>query len=168
LEKTIELMQRIERTGVCCIAVHCRTPSQRPRERGDQSVFKRLADSISIPVIANGDIFKHGNIDQIMTETSASLYHCLYCLYAYIKTTINVIPDVRGVMLARAAMWNVSIFRTEGPLPVEQVMRRYLELAIDLASPFKHVKYIFMQMVGSHEVGIGKAIRHARTYKEIW
>lgn len=32
-----------------------------------------------------------------------------------------------SVMLARAAMWNVSIFSKQGPFPVEKVMEEYLK-----------------------------------------
>lgn len=32
-----------------------------------------------------------------------------------------------SVMLARAAMWNVSIFSKEGPFPVEKIMEEYLK-----------------------------------------
>lgn len=32
-----------------------------------------------------------------------------------------------SVMLARAAMWNVSIFSKRGPFPVEKVMEEYLK-----------------------------------------
>lgn len=32
-----------------------------------------------------------------------------------------------SVMLARAAMWNASVFSEGGPLPVERVMEDYLK-----------------------------------------
>lgn len=32
-----------------------------------------------------------------------------------------------SVMLARAAMWNASVFSNQGPLPVERVMEEYLK-----------------------------------------
>lgn len=32
-----------------------------------------------------------------------------------------------SVMLARAAMWNVSVFSSRGPLPLEEVMEEYLK-----------------------------------------
>jgi tRNA-dihydrouridine synthase 2 len=31
-------------------------------------------------------------------------------------------------MIARAALWNCSIFRKEGVLPMEDVLKRYLEI----------------------------------------
>lgn len=33
-----------------------------------------------------------------------------------------------GVMLCQAAMWNPSIFRREGLLPIKDVTKRFLEL----------------------------------------
>jgi tRNA-dihydrouridine synthase 2 len=35
---------------------------------------------------------------------------------------------VSSVMLARVAMWNCSIFRPEGMLPLDTVLRRFLEI----------------------------------------
>lgn len=32
-----------------------------------------------------------------------------------------------SVMLARAAMWNASVFSDQGPFPVEKVMEEYLK-----------------------------------------
>jgi hypothetical protein len=31
-------------------------------------------------------------------------------------------------MIARVAMWNMSIFRKEGILPVDEVIKRFLEI----------------------------------------
>lgn len=36
-----------------------------------------------------------------------------------------------SVMLARAAMWNASVFSSEGLLPVEKVMEEYLKYVSD-------------------------------------
>ena len=33
-----------------------------------------------------------------------------------------------SVMIARAAMWNCSIFRKEGPIPLDDVIKRFLEI----------------------------------------
>lgn len=39
----------------------------------------------------------------------------------------RVATGTSSVMLARAAMWNVSIFSKRGPFPVEKVMEEYLK-----------------------------------------
>ena len=35
---------------------------------------------------------------------------------------------VTSVMIARAVMWNCSVFRKEGLLPIEDVIKRYLQI----------------------------------------
>ena len=40
-----------------------------------------------------------------------------------------------GVMLARAAMWNPSVFRRQGLLPVQTVMEDYLKYVREAAAP---------------------------------
>ena len=39
--------------------------------------------------------------------------------------------NASSVMLARAAMWNCSIFRKEGLLPLDVVIKRFLEIVSD-------------------------------------
>ena len=38
--------------------------------------------------------------------------------------------ETSSVMVARAAMWNCSVFRKEGLLSIEEVLRRYLKIVI--------------------------------------
>lgn len=40
-----------------------------------------------------------------------------------------------SVMLARAAMWNPSVFRSQGLLPVEKVMEEYIKYVRFPAAP---------------------------------
>ncbi|TKS73881.1 tRNA-dihydrouridine(20) synthase [NAD(P)+]-like [Collichthys lucidus] len=102
------LVQRIERTGVAAIAVHGRMKEERPRHPVHCDYIQAVAQAVSIPVIANGgslDLVKtNGDIEEFRKAAGAS-----------------------SVMLARAAMWNASVFSNQGPLPVETVMEEYLK-----------------------------------------
>ncbi|KAK4361576.1 hypothetical protein RND71_020528 [Anisodus tanguticus] len=52
---TVELARQIERTGVTALAVHGRKVPDRPR---DPAKWNEITDAaLSIPVIANGDVF---------------------------------------------------------------------------------------------------------------
>jgi hypothetical protein len=43
-------------------------------------------------------------------------------------------------MIARAAQWNVSVFRREGLLPIEEVMTRYLRKAMQVDYAYQNTK----------------------------
>lgn len=52
----IEIAKVCERAGACAICVHPRTRSQRYEGLSDWNIIKEVKESISIPVIGNGDI----------------------------------------------------------------------------------------------------------------
>ncbi|XP_072871605.1 tRNA-dihydrouridine(20) synthase [NAD(P)+]-like isoform X2 [Chlorocebus sabaeus] len=107
LEDTLSLVKRIERTGIAAIAVHGRKREERPQHPVSCEVIKAIADTLSIPVIANGGSHDHiqcySDIEDFRQATAAS-----------------------SVMVARAAMWNPSIFLKEGLRPLEEVMQKYI------------------------------------------
>lgn len=51
-----------------------------------------------------------------------------------------------GVMLCQAAMWNPSIFRAEGLLPLSEVAKRFLELVNRSFDSLKISKRMFNQL----------------------
>lgn len=65
LEQTIDLVKMIEQTGVKAIAVHGRYIPQRPREAAHMEQLAHLVDAVSIPIIANGDVFAREDIQLI-------------------------------------------------------------------------------------------------------
>ena len=52
-------------------------------------------------------------------------------------------------MVARAAEWNTSVFRSAGKEEVMVVIKKYLELAIQFDYPYNIVKYCLQQLLGS-------------------
>jgi tRNA-dihydrouridine synthase 2 len=124
-ERTIELLKRIERTGVCAIGIHCRFTHERPRQPGHWDVFNTLIEPLSVPIIANGDIWNLHDLHKLKS-TSGSL--------------------ATAFMFARGAQANVSCFRKEGLLPIDQVMQEYLKLSQDYDMPWHNAKYTLMQM----------------------
>ncbi|XP_075433069.1 tRNA-dihydrouridine(20) synthase [NAD(P)+]-like isoform X2 [Ascaphus truei] len=107
LEETVALVKRIERTGVAAVAVHGRKKEERPQHPVHCDIIRAIAAAVSVPVIANGGsqerIREFGDIAAFRRATGAA-----------------------SVMVARAAMWNPSIFRPEGALPLGDVMREYI------------------------------------------
>ncbi|XP_062922891.1 tRNA-dihydrouridine(20) synthase [NAD(P)+]-like isoform X3 [Mobula hypostoma] len=149
LEDTINLVKRIERTGVAAVAVHGRRKEERPQHPVHCDVIKALSEAVSIPVIANGgsqEIIKdYEGIEAFRWATNAS-----------------------SVMIARAAMWNPSIFRKEGLLPAEKVLKEYLTYAIRYDSHYSNTKYCLCQMLRDKlESAQGKKLHAAQSSEEI-
>lgn len=66
----IDFAKRIESTGVAAIAVHGRTKEQMYSGQADWSYIKRVKESVSIPVIGNGDIVEPEDAKRMMDETN--------------------------------------------------------------------------------------------------
>ncbi|XP_057692253.1 tRNA-dihydrouridine(20) synthase [NAD(P)+]-like isoform X3 [Corythoichthys intestinalis] len=149
LEDTLTLARRIEKTGVAAIAVHGRFKEERPRHPVHCDYIRAVAQAVSIPVIANGgslDLVKsYGDIQAFREATGAS-----------------------SVMLARAAMWNPSVFRSEGPLPLDDVMIQYLKYALRYDNHAFNSKYCLCQMLRDKvESVLGKRVQTAQDNSEL-
>lgn len=128
-----------------------------------------MAEHLTIPVIANGgsrDIENYNDILKFRQECGAS-----------------------SVMIARAAEWNVSIFRKEGSdifkhflktnllklicfagkLPLDDVITEYLKLCIEYDSSPNTAKYCVQNMLRElQETPRGKKFLECQTLEEIW
>uniref|UniRef100_A0A2P2I822 tRNA-dihydrouridine(20) synthase (NAD(P)+)-like n=1 Tax=Hirondellea gigas TaxID=1518452 RepID=A0A2P2I822_9CRUS len=148
LADTLTLCRIIERSGVAAIAVHGRKKDERPQHPNNESVIAEIARVINIPVIANGgskDIIDHKDI-KLFGEKSQTC----------------------SVMIARAAMWNCSILRREGKLPIDDVIRAYLRHCIRYDNPFTYTKYAVQNMLRDlQESPRGKAFLETQTLLEI-
>ncbi|XP_028783936.1 tRNA-dihydrouridine(20) synthase [NAD(P)+]-like isoform X2 [Neltuma alba] len=100
---TVELARRIEKTGVSAVAVHGRKVPDRPRDPAKWNEIADVVSALSIPVIANGDVFEYNDFKRIKSATGAS-----------------------SVMVARGALWNASVFSPEGKVSCEEVKREYI------------------------------------------
>ena len=132
LAKTIELVKRIEKTGVKAIGVHCRTRYMKPSDRGNWDYFEHLVKAVNIPIIANGDIFTQDDIERILNT------------------------GVSSVMLARGAQHNPSVFRREGLVSAREAARKYMEYAVRYDNPYQNAKYT----VASMRLKLDKDVAH--------
>ena len=62
---------------------------------------------------------------------------------------LRKISGVSSFLVARGALANPSIFRREGRLPVDQVVRDYLLAAAEVDNVFQNTKYNVMRMIPS-------------------
>lgn len=128
-EETIEHVKELASTGIKAIAIHARNKHERPPHSPHPEIIKAVVDSgqIKIPIICNGgskEIEKHADIFKFKELCGTS-----------------------SIMIARAAEWNVSIFRKEGMLPIMDVIKRYLKLAIDYDNYHSNTKYCIQNML---------------------
>uniref|UniRef100_A0A3B4Z882 Dihydrouridine synthase 2 n=1 Tax=Stegastes partitus TaxID=144197 RepID=A0A3B4Z882_9TELE len=149
LEETVSLVRRIEKTGVTAVAVHGRFKEERPRHPVHCDYIQAVAQAVSIPVIANG-----GSLDLVKTNADIEEF--------------RMATGASSVMLARAAMWNASVFTSQGPLPVDKVMEEYLKYAIRYDNNAFNTKYCLCQMLRDKvESPLGKQVQAAQTNADI-
>jgi nifR3 family TIM-barrel protein len=88
LDETLNIARIIEKAGAIAITVHGRTQRQGYSGKSNLEFIKAISDEISIPLIANGDIFDEISASHVLENTQCS-----------------------GLMIGRAAIGNPSIFR---------------------------------------------------------
>ncbi|XP_072279186.1 tRNA-dihydrouridine(20) synthase [NAD(P)+]-like isoform X2 [Pyxicephalus adspersus] len=149
VEETVSLVKIIEKTGVAAIAVHGRKKEERPQHPVHCDFIKAIAEAVSIPVIANG------GSQEIIREFAD--------IEAFKSTTAS-----SSVMVARAAMWNPSIFRKEGILSIDDVICDYIRHAVNYNNHYTNTKYCLCQMLRDQlESTLGKKLHAAQSTKEI-
>ncbi|XP_013404465.1 tRNA-dihydrouridine(20) synthase [NAD(P)+]-like isoform X1 [Lingula anatina] len=149
VEETVKLAKLIESTGVAALAVHGRTKEQRPRHENQNHFIKAVAEALTIPVIANGGsknhIRKYEDIEWFRLETGAD-----------------------SVMIARTAEWNTSVFRKEGMLPTDEVIKAYLKIAIDYNNNMTNTKYTVQQYLHENlNSPVGEAVMQAELMRDL-
>ncbi|KAL5705535.1 tRNA-dihydrouridine(20) synthase [NAD(P)(+)] [Ranunculus cassubicifolius] len=146
-QDTVELARRIEKTGVSALAVHGRQVADRPKDPAKWSGIADVVAALSIPVIANGDVFEYEDIQRIKTATGAS-----------------------SVMVARGALWNASTFSPNGKLPWVDMKIEYVRKSILWDNCIKSTKHTLKDMIGHYislEKAEGKALTKAETFSDI-
>ena len=129
----LEVAKMCEQNGAAALAVHGRTIKQGYSGKADWSIIKQVKESISIPVIGNGDVSTPMDCQRMLSQTGCDF-----------------------VMIARAAMKSPIIFqqindyfktkeydKTDDPSRLKMI-NKYLDLADQYKVDFTRVK-IHMQ-----------------------
>lgn len=146
-QDTVELARRIEKTGVSALAVHGRKVADRPRDPAKWSEIADVVAALSIPVIANGDVFNYADFERIKVATGAS-----------------------SVMVARGALWNASIFSPKGKLPWEDVKREYVRKSILWDNDIKSTKHTLKEIIMHYsclELSEGKGVIKSESHADL-
>ncbi|CCH46121.1 tRNA-dihydrouridine synthase [Wickerhamomyces ciferrii] len=69
LNETVKFVQKVEKAGVDFITVHGRTKTTRSSQPANFEAIKLMNESVSVPVIANGDCFSLNDAYEIVKKT---------------------------------------------------------------------------------------------------
>ncbi|KAI3354335.1 hypothetical protein L3Q82_018860 [Scortum barcoo] len=121
LRRTVDLCQKAEAAGVSWITVHGRTSEER-HQPVHYDAIKTIKDSVSIPVIANGDI-------KYLRD---------------VKSTYQL-TGVDGVMAARGLLANPAMFSGYEDTPLECIWD-WVDISVEQGTPFTcfHHHLIYM------------------------
>ncbi|XP_076469309.1 tRNA-dihydrouridine(20a/20b) synthase [NAD(P)+]-like [Babylonia areolata] len=121
IRQTVELCQRAEKCGASWITVHGRTKDQRAQPVNYDAI-RIIKDSVSVPVVANGDVKSSSDVTTIVEKTGAD-----------------------GVMSARGMLANPAMYAGFDETPV-QCIKDWLDLSLSLGTPYQcfHHHLIYM------------------------
>ena len=143
---TETLVRQLCATGITGLTVHCRTTPMRPRERAIRDQLRMVADicrDFGVACLMNGDVTSRDEANSLMTEYG-----------------------VDGAMIATAAETNPSVFRLGGPLPWEEVVREYIQTAVQVENRWGNTKYLLGQMIPGKQPAY-KAMTATKSYSEL-
>ncbi|KAF7665109.1 hypothetical protein LDENG_00155000 [Lucifuga dentata] len=121
LRRTVDLCQKAELAGVSWITVHGRTADEH-HQPVHYDAIKTIKDSVSIPVIANGDIKYLRDVE-----------------------SVHQLTGVDGVMAARGLLANPAMFAGYEETPLECVWD-WVDISVEQGTPFTcfHHHLIYM------------------------
>ncbi|MBN2423202.1 tRNA dihydrouridine synthase DusB [Candidatus Woesearchaeota archaeon] len=156
----LEVAKLIEKAGASAITVHGRNVAQKYSGKADWEIIRRVKETVSIPVIANGDVFDELSAEKCLEQTKADF-----------------------LMIGRAAIGEPYIFRRinhylkTGKLLPKQTLKQkineffeYLELAekydcLKYAEIKTHAQWFTKSIKGGSE--IRKKLTYADTVERI-
>jgi tRNA-dihydrouridine synthase B len=142
----VTMAQLAQRAGLAAVAIHGRTREQFYAGQADWSIISAVKNSVSIPVIGNGDIRTPEDAQRMLTETGCD-----------------------GIMVGRGAQGNPWIFRqishylsTGEQLPPPSVDERISILLRHMAMLVAYKgEYVGIREMRRHAAWYTKGLRHS-------
>jgi nifR3 family TIM-barrel protein len=106
----VEMAKELEAAGCAALALHARTRAQGYSGKADWNLIRRIKESVTIPIIGNGDVDSLKSAREMMHQTGCD-----------------------AVMIGRAALGNPWIFADQQPTALERltVAKRHFNAHID-------------------------------------
>lgn len=123
LDETVAFVKKVEASGVDFITVHGRTKNTRSSEPANFDAIKLVKDSVSVPVVANGDCFSLKDAQEIAEYTG-----------------------VDGVMAVRGALANPAMFAGYDNTPWSAI-ELFWDYASSYGLPFRITQHHLSQML---------------------
>ena len=148
-EETSSLVNKLCKTGIIGLTIHCRTTPMRPRERAIREQLKMIGDicrSHGVACLMNGDVTSREQALELAAEYG-----------------------VDGAMIATAAEANSSVFRSRGDgglAPWEEVVKEYMALAISVENKFVNTKFLLSQLMPGKNK-LYQPVQQSRSYGDI-
>jgi tRNA-dihydrouridine synthase len=119
---TVDWVQTLEKANPAWISIHGRTLKQMYTGKADWDELANAVEATDLPVLVNGDVLEHSDIDRILKKTKAA-----------------------GVLIGRGSFGNPWIFREEKVLSLQDVIDAMLEHA-ELFVKYNPEPRAFVQM----------------------
>lgn len=135
----VELARVLEQSGAAALAVHGRTREQFYSGTADWEIIKRVKESVSVPVIGNGDAFTPEAAVELLRRTGCD-----------------------AVMIGRGAQGNPFIFRQLSELSKSGIIGKPPSGSEKIRAAIEHVRQLAADK--GEERGIKEARKHISWY----
>lgn len=148
----MDLCQKAESAGVSWITVHGRTSEER-HQPVHYDAIKMIKDSVSVPVIANGDIKYLRDVQSTyqLTGVDGKLVEFITIICRSVITSLFCFLFLQGVMAARGLLANPAMFAGFEDTPLKCIWD-WVDISIEQGTPFtcfhRHLIYM-MERVSS-------------------
>jgi tRNA-dihydrouridine synthase 2 len=148
-ERTVALVRKLVDAGAHSVAIHLRQADWANSQPADWTQLRAIMDAVPVPVVANGSVFEHADIAKVRAAAG----------------DVGGAPRL-GVMIARGALVNPSMFRADAET-LDVVIRRYLRLCAESANAYQNTKYTVQRILQEAGAKVTAALGDYRSVQQL-